>query len=122
MDVGGRTVWSEVTHEQARGEFVAVLGANGSGKSTLLKAVLGMLGLSAGSIRVLGRPAGSENAQVGYLPAAPRVRRRHAAARARTSCGWGCDGERWGLPLPVAARGARLAAPSRRHAASGWQR
>jgi zinc/manganese transport system ATP-binding protein len=83
-----------------QGEFVALLGANGSGKSTLLKAALGMLGLSAGSISVLGRPAGSANAQIGYLPqrrafdAGTRLRGRDVV-----QLGW--DGERWGVPLPA---------------------
>ena len=56
--VGPGTVWSDVSMSMARGEFVALLGANGSGKSTLLKAALGMLPLTAGSISVLGGPAG----------------------------------------------------------------
>jgi zinc/manganese transport system ATP-binding protein len=99
-DVGGRTVWSGVNMSMAQGEFVALLGANGSGKSTLLKAALGMLGLSAGSISVLGAPAGSANAQVGYLP----QRRAFDAGtrlRGRDVVRLGCDGERWGVPLPA---------------------
>jgi len=100
VDVGGRTVWSEVDMSMAQGEFVALLGANGSGKSTLLKAALGMLGLSAGSISVLGRPAGSANAQVGYLP----QRRAFDGAtrlRGRDVVRLGYDGERWGVSLPA---------------------
>jgi len=100
VDVGGRTVWSEVDMSMAEGEFVALLGANGSGKSTLLKAALGMLRLSAGSISVLGRPAGSANAQVGYLP----QRRAFDAGtrlRGRDIVRLGRDGERWGVPLPT---------------------
>lgn len=100
VDVGGRTVWSEVSMSMGRGEFVALLGANGSGKSTLLKAALGMLRLSAGSISVLGRSAGSANAQVGYLP----QRRAFDAGtrlRGRDIVRLGCDGERWGVPLPA---------------------
>jgi zinc/manganese transport system ATP-binding protein len=105
VDVGGRTVWSEVDMSMGQGEFVALLGANGSGKSTLLKAALGMLGLSAGSISVLGRPAGSANAQVGYLP----QRRAFDGAtrlRGRDIVRLGRDGERWGVPLPVPRWGA----------------
>ena len=100
VDVGGRTVWSEVSMSMARGEFVALLGANGSGKSTLLKAALGMLRLSAGDISVLGRGAGEANAQVGYLP----QRRAFDAGtrlRGRDIVRLGCDGARWGVPLPA---------------------
>ena len=50
--IGGRTIWHDVTLDVAPGEFVAVLGPNGVGKSTLLKAVLGLLPLAAGEVRV----------------------------------------------------------------------
>ena len=38
----------------APGELVAIIGPNGAGKSTLLKAVAGLLGLKAGTIRLGG--------------------------------------------------------------------
>ena len=100
VNVGGRTVWSDVSMSMAQGEFVALLGANGSGKSTLLKAALGMLGLTAGSISVLGRPAGAANAQIGYLP---QRRAFDAGTRLRGQdiVRLGCDGARWGVPLPA---------------------
>ena len=50
------------------GECVAILGPNGAGKSTLLKAILGLVPLSAGQIRVLGQPARRGNAAIGYVP------------------------------------------------------
>jgi zinc/manganese transport system ATP-binding protein len=100
VEVGGRTVWSDVSMSMAQGEFVALLGANGSGKSTLLKAALGMLGLSAGSISVLGGPAGEANAQIGYLP---QRRAFDAGTRLRgvDIVRLGYDGARWGVPLPA---------------------
>jgi zinc/manganese transport system ATP-binding protein len=116
VEVGGRTVWSDVSMSMARGEFVALLGANGSGKSTLLRVALGMLGLSAGSISVLGRPAGEANAQIGYLP---QRRAFDAGMRLRgvDVVRLGYDGARWGVPLPAprwSAAGRRRAADSRR--------
>jgi branched-chain amino acid transport system ATP-binding protein len=39
-----------------RGEFVGLIGPNGAGKSTTLLAAMGVVGVSAGEIRLLGRP------------------------------------------------------------------
>ena len=50
------------------GEFIGMLGANGAGKTTLMRAALGLVPVSAGAIRVLGRPATRGNAVVGYIP------------------------------------------------------
>jgi ABC-type multidrug transport system ATPase subunit len=54
----------------ARGESLALLGANGSGKSTTLKLVLGLLSPTAGTVAVLGGPAGRRDARAatGYVP------------------------------------------------------
>ena len=54
--LGGRTVWSDVDLTLEQSGFVAILGPNGAGKSTLLKALLGVVPLSEGSVRVFGRP------------------------------------------------------------------
>jgi len=99
--LGGRTIWSELSVGVQRGEFVALLGANGSGKSTLLKATLGALPLAAGTVRVLGRPAGAPNSEIGYLP---QRRVFDPAVRLRGSdlVRLGFDGDRWGVPLPLA--------------------
>jgi zinc/manganese transport system ATP-binding protein len=101
--LGGRTIWSGVDVAVQDGEFVAVLGGNGSGKSTLLKAVLGALPLAAGGLSVLGRPAGQENARIGYLP---QRRSFDSGTRLRGSdvVRLGLDGDRWGLPLPLPGR------------------
>ncbi len=101
--LGGRTIWSGVDVAVGDGEFVAVLGGNGSGKSTLLKAVLGVLPLAAGGLSVLGRPAGRENARIGYLP---QRRSFDSGTRLRGSdvVRLGLDGDRWGLPLPLPGR------------------
>jgi zinc/manganese transport system ATP-binding protein len=87
----------------AAGEFAAVLGPNGVGKSTLVKAALGLLPLAAGSAEVLGRPPGQSGSDIGYLP---QRRNFDAGLRVRgvDVVRLGSDGERWGLPLPGAAR------------------
>jgi zinc/manganese transport system ATP-binding protein len=112
----GRAIWSDVSMSMGRGEFVALLGANGSGKSTLLKAALGILELSAGRMSVLGRPPGTANSQIGYLP---QRRTFDAGMRVRgvDIVRLGLDGARWGVPLPAprwSAAGARRRADSER--------
>jgi zinc/manganese transport system ATP-binding protein len=105
--LGGRTVWSHVDATIRAGEVVAILGPNGVGKSTLLKAILGLVPLRDGSIRLMGRPAGRTNHDVGYLP----QRRSFDSAlnvRGLDVVRLGVDGNRWGLPLP--GRRSRAAA------------
>jgi zinc/manganese transport system ATP-binding protein len=106
VQIGRRTIWSDVSMQMRRGEFVALLGSNGSGKSTLLKAVLGALALSQGRITVLGRPPGGAGSAIGYLP------QRHSFAAGTRLRGLdivrlGLDGDRWGLPLPLPWGGAQ---------------
>jgi zinc/manganese transport system ATP-binding protein len=98
--LGGRAVWRDVDVEVEPGEFVAVLGPNGAGKSTLLKVILGLLPLSAGSVTVLGGPAGAANSRIGYLP---QRRTFDSGTRLRGSdiVRLGLDGARWGIPLPL---------------------
>jgi len=106
VQLAGRTVWSGVSVNMARGEFVALLGANVSGKSTLLRVVLGALALRSGRVRVLGERAGERNAAIGYLP---QLRSLEPGTRLRgvDIVRLGLDGDRWGLPLPLPGRAAR---------------
>jgi manganese/zinc/iron transport system ATP- binding protein len=48
--------------------LVGVIGPNGAGKSTLIKAILGLVPLASGSIRVFGRPIGDVRRRIGYVP------------------------------------------------------
>jgi len=52
----------------AAGARVALIGANGAGKSTLLKAMVGLVPVRAGSVRVLGSGFQAHRRQVAYLP------------------------------------------------------
>jgi zinc/manganese transport system ATP-binding protein len=70
LTLSGRNILSAVGFEIAEGEFVGMLGANGAGKTTLLRAILGLLPLQSGIIRVLGQPATRGNPAIGYMPQA----------------------------------------------------
>ena len=51
------------------GEVVGLLGANGAGKTTLIRMLLGLLSVSAGSVRLFGQPPSrATRRRVGYLP------------------------------------------------------
>jgi zinc/manganese transport system ATP-binding protein len=110
--VGGRTIWSDVTLEVGAGQFVAVLGPNGAGKSTLLSMILGLRPSRPGEVTVLGDPPGRHNRDVGYLPQRrafdPGMR-----VRGVDVVRLGLDGDRWGVPLPFAGRSRARAARER---------
>jgi zinc/manganese transport system ATP-binding protein len=115
--IGRRTIWSGVSMHVRQGEFVALLGANGSGKSTLLRVLLGALPAAAGEVSVLGRAPGQSSAAIGFLPQrrsfAPETR-----LRGEDVVRLGLDGDRWGLPLPLAwGRGGSRARATRRRVA-----
>jgi len=94
---GDHQVFDDLSLVIPQGQFIALLGANGAGKSTLLRAMLGLVPLQAGHIRVLGQPAGTANEHIGYVP---QLRSFSGAARIT-----GYDfvasavrGNAWGLP------------------------
>jgi ABC-2 type transport system ATP-binding protein len=72
---GGREVLHDLRVDVPRGVVTGLLGPSGSGKTTLLRCIVGVQRIAAGTVRVLGRPAGSTElrAAVGYLTQAPSV-------------------------------------------------
>jgi ABC-type Mn2+/Zn2+ transport system ATPase subunit len=64
----GKVALENVTVEIAAGEFVGIVGPNGAGKSTLLNAVLAMVPLRGGQIRVHGLPIAQARRRVAYMP------------------------------------------------------
>jgi branched-chain amino acid transport system ATP-binding protein len=62
-----------------KGEFVGIIGPNGAGKSTFLKAVLGLVAVRSGSIRLRGEEITGQAAHrlvrrgVGYVPQSKNV-------------------------------------------------
>lgn len=71
---GGKEVL-DVSLDIPRGGVTGLLGPSGSGKTTLLRCILGVQKISAGSVQVFGRSAGSPalRSQVGYAPQAASV-------------------------------------------------
>jgi manganese/zinc/iron transport system ATP- binding protein len=51
-----------------RGKLVGIVGPNGAGKSTLIKAVLGLVPLSSGWVKIFGQPYSKSKRRVGYVP------------------------------------------------------
>jgi zinc/manganese transport system ATP-binding protein len=102
LALGGRTILRQTSFAVGEGEFIGVLGPNGAGKTTLMRAVLGLVPVANGTIRVAGRPVARGNVEIGYMPqtrsalAGRRLRGRDFIAMA-------ADGHRWGLPHADAA-------------------
>jgi len=99
VQLGNRTLWSDLDLRLSGGEFLAVLGPNGTGKTTLLKVLLGLVPLSAGSVRVNGRVPRRGNPDVGYVPQ-QQAFDRSLPIRGRDLVRFGADGHRWGFPIP----------------------
>ncbi|WP_422742669.1 metal ABC transporter ATP-binding protein [Micromonospora sp. WMMD754] len=96
LSFGPRRLWSGLSLRVEAGEFIAVLGANGSGKTSLVRAILGLQRLSAGRLRVSGRPPRRGADDIGYVPQQRRIDPL-TPLRARDVVGQGLDGHRWGL-------------------------
>ena len=72
---GGRTVLDDLGFAIPRARITGLLGPSGCGKSTLMRAIAGSQAHVAGTLTVLGRPAGHRTlrARVGYVTQAPSV-------------------------------------------------
>ncbi len=66
---GRFTAVDEVSLAVGPGEVVGLLGANGAGKTTLIRMLLGLLPVSAGTVRLFGQPPSrASRRRIGYLP------------------------------------------------------
>jgi zinc/manganese transport system ATP-binding protein len=95
---GGMRVLDAVSFQIRAGEFVGIFGPNGAGKSTLLAAILGLLRVERGALRVFGHPPARGNKDAGYLPQ-NRTEPADLRLRGRDFVASAYRGEQWGLPI-----------------------
>ena len=107
LAIGARTILADTSLVIEEGEFVGVLGPNGSGKTTLMRAMLGLLPVRAGSLRVLGEPPGRAAGAIGYMP---QLRSFAAGQRlsGRDFVACAVNGARWGIPWRSRAEEAEI--------------
>lgn len=107
MAFGSRTLWTNLNLEIQPREVIAIIGANGSGKTSLLKAILGQLELTAGNIKIEGKPVRRGSRLIGYIPQ-HRALDAGTPLRARDVLRMGLDGHRFGISLPSRKAKARV--------------
>ncbi|WP_250491867.1 ATP-binding cassette domain-containing protein [Caballeronia sp. GAWG1-1] len=97
LELGGRTILDDASFTVHTGEFIGVLGPNGAGKTTLMRALLGLVPLAGGSIRVNGAAVVRGNPTIGYMP---QIRSGLAGRRVlgRDFVAMAADGHHWGVP------------------------
>lgn len=60
-------IW-DVGFDIPNGSLVGVVGPNGAGKSTLLKAIMDLIPVASGRVRIFGQPYSVMRQRVGYVP------------------------------------------------------
>lgn len=105
--LGGREILHDVTFAVRPGEFTGLIGSNGAGKTTILRVILGLQEPTAGHVLINGRPRPRRNPSVGYVPQKILIDP-DLPLRARDVVALGIDGNRFGLPVPSAARRRRV--------------
>ncbi len=99
----------DVTWTAAPG-LTAIVGPNGAGKSTLLRAILGLIPVRGGSVRILGEAPAAMRGRVGWLPQRAAVDWDFPASALDVVAMAGTRRARWFGPLPRAEREAARAA------------
>ena len=68
IEIRQRRILDDVSFWVPKGEFLCLVGPNGAGKTTLLKAIMGLLPLTRGTIRIAGQEIALARHRVGYVP------------------------------------------------------
>lgn len=58
----------DVDCQLREGHLIAIVGPNGAGKTTLLKAVMGLVPMASGEIRIFGQPIDAVRRRIAYVP------------------------------------------------------
>ena len=95
LRLGSRRIWTDLSLDLARGQFLTVIGPNGAGKTSLLKVLLGLLP-ATGTIEVLGRAPRRGDARIGYVPQRSDLDQ-DLPLRGRDLVAFGIEGTRWGF-------------------------
>ncbi|MBU1126280.1 MAG: metal ABC transporter ATP-binding protein [Patescibacteria group bacterium] len=66
--LGGKEILTNISFEIEKGIIAAVIGPNGSGKTTLLRAILDLISLSSGTVKILDQPLHHVRQAIGYVP------------------------------------------------------
>lgn len=67
---GSTDILRDISFQVQTGDYLGIVGPNGSGKSTLIRAMLGLVPVTSGTVRLLGQPLSLFNdwQKIGYLP------------------------------------------------------
>jgi len=57
-----------ITFQIPRGKLVGIVGPNGAGKSSLIKAIMGLIPIHSGNIKIFGLPLKKALRHIGYVP------------------------------------------------------
>lgn len=68
IEIGGRTIIDDISFWIPKGEFVCLCGPNGAGKSTLLKAIMGLIPVTRGTIKIGQKDVETGHKEIGYVP------------------------------------------------------
>lgn len=61
-------VLQDITFSLDKGRLIGIIGPNGAGKSTLLKAILGLVPLNKGEIKIYGKSLDQMRKNIAYVP------------------------------------------------------
>jgi zinc/manganese transport system ATP-binding protein len=101
--LSGHEILRGVSFSVAAGSLTGLIGENGAGKTTLLRAILGLLPISSGEVRVARGHLGRRS--IGYVPQKV-VLDPDLPVRARDLVELGADGRWLGIPMRSSARRA----------------
>lgn len=73
LELGGSTIYDDLSFTVAPGEFVCLLGPSGCGKSTALRLIGDLMPWQSGTVEVEGRPPALAWERLAYVFQAPRL-------------------------------------------------